>query len=72
MNAAILGLSDTEIGERFTDIVEFSGVADFIDQPVKTYSSGMYVRLAFAVATSVAPDILIIDEALSVGDRTLC
>jgi lipopolysaccharide transport system ATP-binding protein len=68
MNAAILGLSDTEIGERFTDIVEFSGVADFIDQPVKTYSSGMYVRLAFAVATSVAPDILIIDEALSVGD----
>jgi len=68
MNAAILGLSDAEIGERFEDIVEFSGIADFIDQPVKTYSSGMYVRLAFAVATSVDPDILVIDEALSVGD----
>ncbi len=68
MNAAILGLSDTEIGERFDDIVAFSGISDFIDQPVKTYSSGMYVRLAFAVATSVDPDILIIDEALSVGD----
>mgnify|MGYP000211518937 CR=1 FL=1 len=68
MNAAILGLSDEEIGERFDDIVAFSGISDFIDQPVKTYSSGMYVRLAFAVATSVDPDILIIDEALSVGD----
>jgi len=68
MNAAILGLSAQEIAQRFDAIVDFSGVRDFIDQPVKTYSSGMYVRLAFAIATSVEPDILVIDEALSVGD----
>jgi len=68
MNAAILGLSDAEIAQRFDAIVDFSGVRDHIDQPVKTYSSGMYIRLAFAIATSVEPDILVIDEALSVGD----
>ncbi len=68
MSAAILGLTKQEIGKRFEEIVEFSGIRDFIDQPVKTYSSGMYVRLAFSVATSVDPDILVIDEALSVGD----
>ncbi len=68
MSAAIMGLSQEEITARYEDIVEFSGIRDFIDQPVKTYSSGMYVRLAFSVAISVDPDILVIDEALSVGD----
>ena len=68
MSAAIMGLSQEEIATRYEDIVEFSGIRDFIEQPVKTYSSGMYVRLAFSVAISVDPDILVIDEALSVGD----
>lgn len=68
MSAAILGLSDEEIAARYDDIVRFAGLGAFMQQPVKTYSSGMYVRLAFAVAISVDPDILIIDEALSVGD----
>ena len=68
MSATIMGLSQTEIAERIDEIINFSGVGDFIDQPVKTYSSGMYVRLAFSVAINVDPDILVIDEALSVGD----
>ncbi|HIJ89330.1 MAG: ABC transporter ATP-binding protein [Desulfobulbaceae bacterium] len=68
LNAAVMGLTPEEAKARFEDIVEFSGIRDFIDQPVKTYSSGMYVRLAFSIATSVAPDILVVDEALSVGD----
>lgn len=68
MSATIMGLNQVEIAERIEQIIDFSGVRDFIDQPVKTYSSGMYVRLAFSVAINVDPDILIIDEALSVGD----
>lgn len=68
MSAAILGLSSTEIEDRLEHIIEFSGIRDFIDQPVKTYSSGMFVRLAFSVSINVDPEILVIDEALSVGD----
>ena len=68
MNAAILGLSRKQVDEKLDDILSFADIGDFIHQPVKTYSSGMFMRLAFAVATSVEPDILVIDEALSVGD----
>ncbi|MEI2655550.1 MAG: ATP-binding cassette domain-containing protein [Microthrixaceae bacterium] len=70
LNAAILGMTRREIAARFDDIVEFSGLENFIDSPVKTYSSGMYVRLAFAVAINVDPQLLIIDEILAVGDVT--
>lgn len=68
MAAAVMGFSGAETDALYESIVDFSGVREFIDQPVKTYSSGMYVRLAFSIATSANPDILVIDEALSVGD----
>jgi lipopolysaccharide transport system ATP-binding protein len=68
MSAALLGLSRDEIDNRFDDIAAFADIGEFIEQPVKTYSSGMYVRLAFAVIAHVDADILVVDEALSVGD----
>lgn len=68
LNGQILGLSRIEIQDRFQAIEVFAGIGDFIDQPVKTYSSGMVVRLAFAVAINVEPEILVVDEALAVGD----
>jgi lipopolysaccharide transport system ATP-binding protein len=68
LNGAILGMSRAEIKSKFDEIVDFSGVENFLDTPVKRYSSGMYVRLAFAVAAHLEPEILIIDEVLAVGD----
>ncbi|MGH1543739.1 MAG: ABC transporter ATP-binding protein [Arenicella sp.] len=68
LNATIMGLSRDEFEQKLPDIIEFSGLGDFLHRPVKTYSSGMYVRLAFAVAINMQPDVLIIDEALAVGD----
>jgi homopolymeric O-antigen transport system ATP-binding protein len=69
LNGSILGMSRREIDARFDEIVEYSGVERFIDTPVKRFSSGMYVRLAFAVAAHLEPEILIVDEVLSVGDE---
>jgi lipopolysaccharide transport system ATP-binding protein len=68
LNGAILGMTRTEVTQAFDDIVEFSGVSQFLDTPVKRYSTGMYVRLAFAVAAHLSSDILLIDEVLAVGD----
>src|SRR5262249_21326159 len=68
LNGAILGMAKTEIQKKFDQIVEFAEIEKFIDTPVKHYSSGMYVRLAFAVAAHLDPDILILDEVLAVGD----
>jgi homopolymeric O-antigen transport system ATP-binding protein len=68
LNGAILGMTKTEIKDKFNDIVEFSGIENFLDTPVKRYSSGMYVRLAFSVAAHMEPDILLVDEVLAVGD----
>lgn len=69
LNAAILGMSKNEIQESFDDIVSFSGIGDFVDSQVKFYSSGMYIRLAFAVAVHSNPDVLLVDEVLAVGDE---
>ncbi|WP_243694866.1 ABC transporter ATP-binding protein [Labedella populi] len=68
LNGSILGMSRKDVARKFDEIVEFSGVRKFIDQPVKNYSSGMYVRLGFSVAINVDPDVLVVDEILAVGD----
>src|SRR5690606_32806233 len=68
LNGYFLGMQRGEVRKKFDEIVEFSGVAQFLDTPVKRYSSGMYMRLAFAVAAHLEPDILIVDEVLAVGD----
>lgn len=69
INGTVLGLTRDEVASRFDEIAAFADIGDFINQPVKSYSSGMYVRLAFAVAINVTPDVLVVDEALSVGDE---
>jgi ABC-2 type transport system ATP-binding protein len=68
LNGSILGLSRTQLDHRFDEIVDFAGIEQFIDQPVKNYSSGMYVRLGFSIAINVDPDVLLVDEVLAVGD----
>ena len=69
LSGLLYGLSEQELNARFDAILDFAGIGDFIDQPIKTYSSGIYVRLAFSVAINVSPDVLVVDEALSVGDE---
>jgi lipopolysaccharide transport system ATP-binding protein len=69
INGIMLGLTRREVQQRFDEIVEFAELQDFIDAPVKTYSSGMYMRLGFAVAIHVDPDVLLVDEVLAVGDE---
>jgi ABC-2 type transport system ATP-binding protein len=70
LNGAILGLGQKELRRRFDDIVDFAGIGPFIDEPVKNYSSGMYIRLGFSVAINVDPDVLLVDEVLAVGDES--
>ncbi len=70
LNGTILGMNRREVARKFDQIVEFSGVSDFIDMPVKRYSTGMYVRLAFSVAAHLDPEVLLLDEVLAVGDRS--
>src|SRR5262249_12353003 len=69
LNGAVLGLAHDKVRELMPSILDFADIGEFIDRPVKTYSSGMALRLAFAVATAVAPQVLIVDEALAVGDE---
>src|SRR4029079_15956874 len=69
INGAVLGLSRRQIAGRYKDIVEFSGLADFMEEPVKNYSSGMSVRLGFPGAVHTAPDVLLVDEVLAAGDE---
>lgn len=68
LNGPLLGLTPAQVEQRLPEIIEFAGIAEYIDQPVRSYSSGMFMRLAFSMATAVEPDILVIDEALAVGD----
>ena len=68
LNAIILGMTEEEVSNKFDEIVEFAEIGEFVDVPIKYYSSGMYVRLAFSIAISTSPDILLVDEVLSVGD----
>jgi lipopolysaccharide transport system ATP-binding protein len=70
VNASLLGFTRRDVVERYDEIVEFSGLGNFMDQPLRTYSSGMVMRLAFAIAVTVRPKILLVDEVLSVGDAT--
>ena len=71
LNGAILGMTRMEIKQKFDEIVDFAEIEKFIDTPVKRYSSGMYVRLAFAVAAHLEPEILLVDEVLAVGDISI-
>lgn len=70
LNAALMGFTEQDVEDKIESIIEFSGIVDFIDEPLRTYSSGMNMRLAFSIATNVDPEILIVDEILAVGDQS--